>query len=337
MSEWGWPALAAVLAAAVGWHLWNLRRLSRWLDDPRTPHPPRSYGAWDSLHAVLVRSRRESGRRQVELVDAVKRWQEAARALPEGVVILDHDHITWLNDMAQVHLQLDLAKDEGRTLTHLVRIPRFIEYLEAGDFAKPVIVDSPFAEGRVLSLQVVAYGEGQRLLLSRDITQFQNVERMRREFVANVSHELRTPLTVVAGFIETLREETDPAAASRYLDLMAGQAGRMQRLVEDLLTLSSLESAPPPPLDDRVAMRALLERLGAEARALSSGRHAVVVEHAAPLDLLGAESELASAFGNLVSNAVRYTPDGGTITLRWRAEADGAAFDVQDTGIGIAQ
>ena len=337
MSEWAWPALVAVLGAALAWHAWNLRRLRRWLDDPRTPHPPRSYGAWDRLHAVLVRSRRDSARRQVELVDAVERWQEAARALPEGVVILDRDHIAWLNDMAQVHLQLDPAKDEGRNLTHLVRIPKFVAYLEAGDFAKPVIVDSPFAEGRVLSLQVIEYGEGQRLVLSRDITQFQNVERMRREFVANVSHELRTPLTVVSGFIETLREETDPAASKRYLDLMAEQAGRMGRLVEDLLTLSALESAPPPPLEERVGMGPLLERLGAEARALSAGRHSIVVEPPAALDLLGAEGELASAFGNLVSNAVRYTPPGGTITLRWRAEGDGAAFDVQDTGIGIAQ
>ena len=335
MSGWAWPAIVAVLVAALAWHAWNLRRLGRWLDDPRTPHPPRSYGGWDRLHAVLVRSRRDSARRQVELVDAVKRWQDAARALPEGVVLLDHDHITWLNDMAQVHLQIDPAKDEGRNLTHLVRIPKFVEYLEAGEFSKPVIVDSPFAEGRVLSLQVVEYGDGQRLVLSRDITQFQNVERMRREFVANVSHELRTPLTVVSGFIETLRDETDPAATQRFLALMGEQADRMQRLVEDLLTLSSLESAPPPPLEERVEMGPLLDRLGAEARALSGGRHRIVVEPAASIDLFGNESELASAFGNLVSNAVRYTPAGGTITLRWRAEGDGGAFEAQDSGIGI--
>ena len=335
MSDWAWPALAAVLVAALAWSAWNLRRLTRWLEDPRSEYPPRSYGAWDRLHAVLHRSRRESSRRQAELVHAVKRWQEAARALPEGVVILDHDRVEWLNDMARVHLELDPDKDEGRPITHLVRIPAFTEYLEAGEFARPVIVESPFSEGRILSIQGVDYGEGQRLVLTRDITQFRQVETMRREFVANVSHELRTPLTVVSGFIETLREESDPQAARRYLDLMADQAGRMPRLVEDLLTLSSLESAPPPPMEDRVGMAGLLERLGAEARALSAGRHEIVVEPAAPLDLSGSESELASAFGNLVSNAVRYTPAGGTITLRWRREGEGAAFEVQDTGIGI--
>jgi two-component system phosphate regulon sensor histidine kinase PhoR len=158
---------------------------------------------------------------------------------------------------------------------------------------------------------------------------------MRREFVANVSHELRTPLTVVSGFIETLREEEDPVAMRRFLELMGEQAGRMQRLVEDLLTLSSLESAPPPPLEETVRMAPLVERLAAEARALSSGRHRVVVEPPAAIDLLGSEKELASAFGNLVSNAIRYTPEGGSVTLRWKPLDEGAAFEVQDTGIGI--
>jgi two-component system phosphate regulon sensor histidine kinase PhoR len=185
-------------------------------------------------------------------------------------------------------------------------------------------------------MQVVPYGEGRRLLLSRDITQFRQVERMRREFVANVSHELRTPLTVVTGFLETLRDETDPAEAARYIALMQDQAGRMQRLVEDLLTLSSLESAPPPPLDDAVDMSSLVERLGAEARALSGGRHRIVVDNRGGADLLGSEKEISSAFGNLVSNAVRYTPEGGEVRVRWHATADGAEFAVEDTGIGIA-
>jgi two-component system phosphate regulon sensor histidine kinase PhoR len=160
---------------------------------------------------------------------------------------------------------------------------------------------------------------------------------MRREFVANVSHEMRTPLTVVSGFIETLRDEEDPKARQRYLDLMADQAGRMQRLVEDLLTLSSLESSPPPPMDEMVGMGPLLERLGADARALSGGRHVIRVDGTdTPYDLIGSDKELASAFGNLVSNAIRYTPEGGTVTLRWQSVDDGVAFEVEDTGIGIA-
>jgi two-component system phosphate regulon sensor histidine kinase PhoR len=189
----------------------------------------------------------------------------------------------------------------------------------------------------VLSLQAVSYGEGQRLVLSRDVTQFNQVERMRREFVANVSHELRTPLTVISGFLETLRDETDPDAAQRYIGMMAEQSQRMERLVEDLLTLSSLESSPPPPMDEPIDMRALLERLGAEARALSGGRHRIEVESDAGLVLVGSEKEISSAFGNLVSNAIRYTPEGGTVRLHWHGTTGGAAFDVEDTGIGIAE
>jgi two-component system phosphate regulon sensor histidine kinase PhoR len=335
---WGWMALGFLLLAILLYHLGQLRSLARWLEHGETPDPPRAYGTWDMLHALLHRSRRESAGRQAELAAAVKRWQEAARALPEGVVILESDHIEWLNDVAQLHLDLDPVRDLARAITHIVRIPEFVEYLEAGDFARPIIVESPHALGRILSIQVIPYGDSQRLILSRDITQFRTVDRMRREFVANVSHELRTPLTVVSGFIETLRDEGDPQAASRYLDLMADQAGRMQRLVEDLLTLSSLESAPPPAMDETIAMGPFLERLGAEARALSGGRHAIRVEGTdTPFDLVGSDKELASAFGNLVSNAIRYTPAGGTVTLRWRhIDDDGAVFEVEDTGIGIA-
>jgi len=334
---WLWAIATAALVALLLYHLLKLHALSRWLERQDTPDPPRAHGAWDRLHALLHRSRRDSARKHAELADAVSRWQQAARALPEGVVILEDDRIEWLNDIAHLHLDLNPARDLGRVITHLVRIPEFAAYLRAEDFARPLMVTSPHSPGRSISIQVIPYGKGQRLVLSRDITQFQTVERVRREFVANVSHELRTPLTVVSGFIETLRDETDPEAAARYLDLMADQAGRMQRLVEDLLTLSSLESAPPPPMDEVVSMSALLEQLAGEARALSAGRHRIVVDGSdTPMDLVGSDKELASAFGNLVSNAIRYTPADGTVTMRWRLADEGAVFEVEDTGPGIA-
>ena len=322
-----------VVAAVLLHHVANLRALIRWLERGDTPEPPRARGAWDRLHALLLRSRREAARREAHLAEAAHRWQEAARAMPEGVVMLDRDRIAWCNDAAREHLGIDPEKDEGRSLTNLVRFPAFAEYLGAGDFARPVVIET---NERVTSIRVVPYGDGQRLVLSRDVTRFHRADRMRREFVANVSHELRTPLTVVSGFIETLREEGDPQAARRYLDLMAGQAGRMQRLVEDLLTLSGLESAPPPTFDDTVRMGPLVERLAAEARALSGGRHRIATEVESRFDVLGSEKELASAFGNLVGNAIRYTPEGGTVTLRWRDFEDGAVFEVADSGIGIA-
>ena len=334
MAAWILAGIAVLLAVALAYNLRELHRLIRWLERGDTPEPPRAHGAWDRLHAAMHRGRRESAKREAELVHLLDRWRSAARALPDGVVILDADRIGWANDMAREHLAIDPTKDAGMPLTHLVRIPQFVEYLERGQFDKPVQVRTG-AGDRVLSMRVVSYGTGQRLVLTRDITQFERVERMRSEFVANVSHELRTPLTVIAGFLETLRDEEDGQARQHYLDLMTEQSQRMQRLVEDLLTLSALESAPPPPMEDVVDMGALSARLGAEARALSGGRHRIEVEAAAPIDLVGSEKELASAFGNLVSTAIRYTPNAGVVRMRWREADDGAEFVVEDTGIGI--
>jgi two-component system phosphate regulon sensor histidine kinase PhoR len=333
MFEWiGW-AVAAVLGLVVVYYVRNLLALSRWLEANDGRDPPRMIGAWDRFHAVLHHKRREAAKREAELADQVSRWRAAARALPDGVVILEGDRITWCNDTAAAHFGIDLAKDSGNAFTHLVRFPEVGAYLERGDYAKPVIVRS---DERVLSIQLVPYGADQSLVLSRDITRFEKLEGMRREFVANVSHEMRTPLTVIAGFLETLRDEPDPAAAARYLDLMTDQAKRMTRLVEDLLTLSSLESSPPPSMEEAVDMSKVVERLGAEARALSGGRHRIEIERRSDSNLVGSEKELESAFGNLVSNAIRYTPEGGTVRLRWHEADGGAAFEVEDTGIGIA-
>jgi len=232
MEELGWLAVIAVLVVLLVYQARHLRNLSRWLEHGDAPDPPRARGAWDNLHALIHRRQREAAKREAELAQALTRWREAARALPDGVVILDGERIEWCNDTARLHLELDPAKDAGTAITHLVRIPDFVRYLEGGDYSKPVELRSP--DGRVLSVQVVAYGVDQRLVLSRDITRFERMERMRREFVANVSHELRTPLTVVTGFLENLRDEgNDPEDTKRYLELMSDQARRMERLVAD--------------------------------------------------------------------------------------------------------
>jgi two-component system, OmpR family, phosphate regulon sensor histidine kinase PhoR len=333
--EWLWMAACLALLLGLAYYRRKLGNLIRWLSHPDSPDPPRAYGRWDDLHALLHRLRRDGARREAELTDALARWRAAARALPDGVVILDHERIAWCNDVASSHFGIDAHQDVDRPIAHLVRIPEFIAYLEGGDYSKPVSVRQADGAERVLSLQVVPYGEGQSLLLSRDITRFEKLETVRREFVANVSHEMRTPLTVVSGFLETLRDEKDPQAQARYLELMSQQSDRMLRLVEDLLTLSSLESSPPPPMEETIDMGAVLARLGAEARALSGGRHRIEVNGESRASLSGSEKELSSAFSNLVSNAIRYTPPGGTVSLRWVDAAEGAAFEVEDTGIGI--
>ena len=186
-------------------------------------------------------------------------------------------------------------------------------------------------------MQIVPFGVAERLLICRDITEIEAVARMRRDFIANVSHELKTPLTVISGFIETLQElELDERQRERFLQLMQEQSASMQRLVEDLLTLSALESEHNPVTDEPFAIVPLMLQVSSDAKALSKGQHAIELDIGDAATVTGSRDELASAFGNLVSNAIRYTPAGGTITLGWRVEDDGAGvFSVADTGIGI--
>ncbi len=211
-----------------------------------------------------------------------------------------------------------------------------MKYIETGDYSKPIRLRTSRGSGLTLSVQIIPYDDSQKLLLARDITQAERLETMRRDFVANVSHELRTPLTVLVGFLETVRElRLDPDRARDYMGMMADQASRMQRIIDDLLTLSVLESAPEPPRDERMAMKRLLERLRSDAEVLSAGRHRITLDAQGDFDLLGVESEIAGALSNLVTNAIRYTPAGGEIRLLWRASKEGASFAVEDTGIGI--
>jgi two-component system phosphate regulon sensor histidine kinase PhoR len=190
----------------------------------------------------------------------------------------------------------------------------------------------------VLSVRVVPYGQDQKLLLSRDITQAEKLETMRRDFVANVSHELKTPITVVSGFLETLADgkvRLDEQRGKQVIAIMREQSERMQRLIEDLLTLSALESGTAPASEAPIDMPRFVGALVEEARALSAGRHSIVVESLVRGSLYGNEPELQSAFGNLISNAIRYTPQGGVIYVSWTERAGGGVFTVRDSGIGI--
>ena len=326
-------------------HLRQMSRLLHWLEQPTDTPLPAGSGAWEGVFAMLHRRARRAAEERNQLGQALDRFRHAGQALPEGVVILDADHtIEWLNVRAEGHLGLRLANDVGSPITNLVREPDFIAYIEAGQYTVPLILHPLRTPGRTLELQAVRYGESQKLLLSRDITQLDKLETMRRDFVANVSHELKTPLTVVSGFLETLLDslpEMEPEDVLHFLGLARQHALRMQRLIDDLLTLSALETGSAAPSEERVAVAELLAEVVDEARALSNGRHRIVLETPVPEDvcsLLGSRSELRSAFGNLVSNAVRYTPADGEIRIAWRRTPEaggGGIFNVSDNGIGI--
>ena len=331
-------ALAVVLLGALlRLHLREFNKLKRWAFQSRLDDPPEAGGSWGEVFNALHRHRRTMLKRRRELAQLMVRSRRGAQALPYGVAVLDADYrLDWCNESARDHLGVDPDKDRGQPIVNFVRAPEFVEYLRTGDFSHPVRLPPGGAPARSFELQIVDFGVEEHLLLSQDVTGAERLEAMRRDFVANVSHELRTPLTVLAGFLETIQDlKLDAGRVRDYVGLMAPQAERMKRLTEDLLTLSALEHALLPPPMSRVAMRPLLERVRLETAALSAGKHRVVLEAASAEDLFGAESELASAFLNLASNAVRYTPPGGEIRLRWESTAEGAAFSVSDTGIGI--
>jgi two-component system, OmpR family, phosphate regulon sensor histidine kinase PhoR len=333
-AAWGWAVFAISLIGILFWHARHLSRLHRWLANPLAGKVPEGQGMWDTVLAALHRLERDAAKREDGLADALARMRRAVQALPDGVVILDSaNRIEWFNRTAASQLQLDAQSDLGQNVANLVREPQFVEYLQAPEDIPARITRG---HGISLSLRVIPYGQSQKMLLSRDVTQFERVDAMRRDFVANVSHELRTPLTVLVGFLETLQNlKLDQTRQRDYLGMMQEQAARMQRIIEDLLTLSALDSAPPATADRRVPIQPLLQRLREDAEALSMGKHIIRAQVESNNDLLGVESELASAFGNLVSNAIRYTPAGGTVTLSWREGPEGARFSVEDTGIGI--
>jgi two-component system phosphate regulon sensor histidine kinase PhoR len=328
-------ALLVALLAAV---LWRERRefmkLRRWAAQRRLNDPPEAAGAWGAVFNFLHRHRRENLRHRRQLARLIVRSRRAAEALPYGVTVLNaRMRIEWCNHAAREHLGIDPERDRGEPIANFVRQPDFAEYLAAGEFSQPLRLKA--SEALALSIQYVPFEEEAWLFLTQDVTGAERIDAMRRDFVANVSHELKTPLTVLSGFIETIQDlKLDGERVRNYIGLMAPPAERMRRLIEDLLTLSALEHAPPPP-EQRIAVRPLLERLRAEAAQLSAGRHRISVEIEGEHYLSGAESEIWSAFLNLVTNAVRYTPAGGEIRIGWRAGAHGAEYSVQDSGIGI--
>jgi two-component system phosphate regulon sensor histidine kinase PhoR len=334
--EWGWWLLSLAYLALLLRHVRNLQLLSRWASRSLADSVPEGTGAWQEVFTLLYRRQRAEIAERRKLARSLARSRQAGRALPYGVAIIDTEYrIVWCNDSCEAHFGIDAEADIGQPITYLVRQPEFVEYVAAEDFSKPMQLKTG-RDGLVLSVQFVPYVESQRLLLSRDITQGIRLETMRRDFVANVSHELRTPLTVLVGFLETVRElKLDPERSRDYLNLMAEQSRRMQRIIDDLLTLSTLESAPEPPRDERIDVALLLSRIHSEAGALSAGRQRVTLDAEPGFDLVGAESEIASAFGNLASNAVRYTPAGGEVRIIWRGSHKGAEFTVEDTGVGI--
>jgi len=336
---WIAVGVALVLAAVVLRDALHLRRLVRWARQPIGTPVPDAGSSWGDAFAALHKRARAAAEQREQLHEALERFRQAAQAMPDGVVILGRQlAIEWANGQAEQLLGIDTGRDAGAPVINIVREPQFVAYLQGDDYGGPCLLRSLRMPGQSLQVRAVPFGQGRLMLLVRDVTQIERLETMRRDFVANVSHELKTPLTVVSGFIDTLADGWDdlsPDEAKHLLALAGDQASRMRHLIEDLLTLSALETDAPPQ-EEQVDMAAVLADVREEAAVLSAGRHDIRLVDTGPPGLLGSPRELRSAFGNLASNAVRYTPAGGRIELLWQQESNGdATFTVADDGIGI--
>jgi len=333
-------AFSSILLLYLAIQVHGLYQLQSWLRKPALKDIPEGFGLWEDVFNAILKYERNNNLKKSELNAALERFNTVANAIPDGLVILNAtNEIEWCTANAESQLGLSLATDKHLPIVNLVRNSNFIAYLYNGIYDDPFKLKDARNTDAILEIWLIPLVSRQKLLISRDITQLEKVDAMRRDFIANVSHELRTPLTVVGGFIETLSdmEGAVPESIRGYFDMMQDQTTRMRRLIEDLLTLSHIESNTQPPEDRPIEMSALINMLYNDAKALSNGKHKISVDIDQQLNLSGAADELHSALGNLVSNAVRYTPEGGEIHIAWQPRSKLAAFSVSDNGIGIEQ
>ncbi|HEX4943310.1 MAG TPA: phosphate regulon sensor histidine kinase PhoR [Usitatibacteraceae bacterium] len=330
--------LFAFLVIVVSIGLSGRARLERWLAEPSVDDLPEGEGPWDEIYARLHRILRQQSNTRASLSHALWRFRQAGEAMPDGVIVLDGgNRIEWMNPSAENHFGLAFKDDRGQAITNLIRQPSFVSYLDARRYGEPLTLKGASEADRILSVQLVPYGDREKLLLSRDVTRWERLEAVRRDFIANVSHELRTPLTVLKGFLETLTDarQADEKLYRRSLELMTDQAERMQRLVEDLLMLSRLEDTRYPLREEPVDVPALLQSVLVEAESINQGRHRIASK-IEPAWLLASREEIRSAITNLLTNAIRYTPAGGDIAVTFAIENGEPTLRVRDNGEGIA-
>ncbi len=324
--------------ALLVWHYRQLTRLNFWLWKDKKLTPPQGRGSWEGVFNGIYRLQGKNRRRVGQLATLLARFRQGAEALPDAAVVLDAEHnILWCNKLAQLILGFVWPQDNGQRIDNLIRHPDFSTYIKKAQYKEPLEIPSPVSDKRLLEIRVMSYGDRQLLLIARDVTRIHQLEGMRKDFVANVSHELKTPLTVLQGYLEIMQTMEDADSPNhKPLSLMQQQTTRMQSMVEQLLALSRIEDAVDIDLSQTVNMSLMMEILKEEAKALAGTDYTLVFNCEPGLNTHGNELQLRSACSNLISNAIRYTSPGGTISVNWQSVATGALFSVTDTGVGIA-
>lgn len=328
------------LVAYLWWTLVQARRLYQWLGNPSaSDEAPQSIGLWGDIFDSLHKLNQNHLMTQDRLRARINRVQESTNAMRDGVIMTDaRGAMEWWNGSAEYLLGFRRSTDQGQYIHNLIRNPAFKAYFDTRDYREPLEINSPAKPHIHLQIQISLFGDDDRLIVAKDVTRLYQLEQMRRDFVGNVSHEMRTPLTVISGYLETLVDHGDelPAKWRRAMNTMAAQASRMEALITDLILLSRIETGEHTVDDTLTDVDALLNQICHDARALSGDKgHQITVQISDHRLLQGDESQLRSAFSNLVFNAVKYTPAGGAITVAWSTNRDGAHLSVKDTGIGI--
>jgi len=329
----------AALVGLLGWHYIHLNRLTSYLWREKRFNPPTGAGSWGIVYDGLYRLQQRNRKRRKELARLLKRFRDGAEAMPDGTVVLNADNaIIWCNQLARELIGLRWPEDAGTRIDNLVRHPDFIDYLQRKTSDETLILHSPLHPSQIVEFRLMPYDSNQSLLVVRDVTQWQQLEKMRRDFVANVSHELRTPLTVMQGYIEMLEDPANmpPEMWSRAQSMMMMQVKRMDSLVSELITLSKLESSERPDMDKVIDVPAMLDAIMLEARALGEKKQQnLELQCDGRLKMRGDAMQMRSAFSNLIFNAVNYTQPGGRIVVSWQPNQHQALFSVTDNGPGI--
>jgi two-component system phosphate regulon sensor histidine kinase PhoR len=324
----------------LGWHYWRLYRLNYWLWHSKKISPPTARGIWLHIYQGIYGANLRNRNKRKALGEIIRRFRQGSEALPDAAIIVDSSaDITWCNRLARIELGLSWPEDMGRKVYDCINDKQFIKFYHANRFEQPLEIISPINPNKVLEFRVVPYEDDNLMVLIRDVTRLTQIEKMRKDFVANVSHELKTPLTVINGYLEMLPENGDMPAPmmKKAISEMRSQSVRMQSLIEELLVLSRIEASTERAFEKLVNVPQLLWQIQAEAEALNRDKkHKIFFDISPILYVYGNENELRSAFSNLIFNAINYTPNGGVIEVKWGLEGKQVKFSVKDNGYGIA-
>ena len=334
-------AIAIASSFLVAINYFHLIKLNNWLWHSKKFAPPKATGIWGHIYDGIYYMQRRNRMKRKQLGNLIRRFREGSEALPDAAVVVDSDsRIIWCNRLARIELGLNWPDDIDRRIDNLIRHPDFIKFLKKARYDEPIEIESPTNLEKVLEYRMMPYGDKHFLLIARDITQISHVEQIRKDFVANVSHELRTPLTVLSGYLEMLKDSPGmpEAFVAKAFEEMVSQSSRMQSLVEQLLALSRIEASTERVYEKVVNVPQLLSTVEVEADSLNKEKgHKIQFNIDSDLVIYGIETELRSAFSNLIFNALHYTPNGGHIQVCWKRHEGKACFSVQDDGDGIAE